>query len=177
MGTYFVLRIKLNLGKMDMMTNTLREAQINPFLEKRIEVARNANTLFGVLLVDIDNFKKINSDYNHEVGNNILCELAEIIRPRSKGEEIFRYGGDEFLIVINIDQDEVNITNQNERNCWGYAGRILREVRSHSFPGDINSSDISLNVSCGCLVTDGKENVRALHEPSLARQSNGSRKM
>ncbi|MCB0713370.1 MAG: GGDEF domain-containing protein [Ignavibacteriae bacterium] len=154
---YSLLKQKIEAGKIDVMTESLRAEQINPFLEKRLKDAKAKGTSFAVLLVDIDSFKTINDDYDHEIGNHTLSELVQVIHPRSKGEEIFRYGGDEFLIITGL--------GVAKRECWGYAKRIVREVAEYDFPGKINSNKhVKLTVSCGCVVSRGEETVDLIRE-------------
>lgn len=158
---YALLKGSLETGKQDLMTKSMRADQINPFLERRVSEAQSRDSSFAVLLVDIDNFKRINDEYNHEIGNYTLAELVQVIRPRSKGEEIFRYGGDEFLIVTNLGIDE--------RDCWGYANRIVREVSEYNFLGEVNSPNrVKLTVSCGCLVARGDQEVNHIREHLVA---------
>ena len=155
--TLRVLRETLRLGITDTMTQTLRENQIDPYLEKRTSEAKDGNSYFSVLLVDIDNFKRINDEFSHEIGNHTLSELAGVITPRGKTEEIFRYGGDEFLIVTEL--------GVGARECWGYAKRIVKAVADHDFEGQVNSpKQISLTISCGCLICSGSENTKTIRE-------------
>ena len=164
-GTYLLLRRALELGRIDSMTDTLRADQIDPHLEKNLAEASTRNLAFAALLVDIDNFKAINDDHNHEIGNHTLAEVARTIRPRSPGEEIFRYGGDEFLIIAKQGMDE--------RECWGYAKRIVRDVAEFDFLGEVNSTQpIKLTVSCGCTIVapgDTTEKIRRRLVEALKR--------
>ena len=70
-------------------------------LEKIIpRVARNKQAL-GVILLDVDHFKKYNDTHGHTAGDDILVKVAECIAHEAREEDlIVRYGGEEFLIVI-----------------------------------------------------------------------------
>jgi diguanylate cyclase (GGDEF)-like protein len=154
---FILLRKALKHGRLDAMTNTLRADQIDGFLTKRLAEATSKKLKFAVLLVDIDNFKSINDEYNHEIGNHTLAEIAGIIRPRSPGEEIFRYGGDEFLIVAKLSMDN--------RSCWGYAKRIVSDVSQWNFLGEVNNSrSIKLTVSCGCVLAGPGDTVDGIRK-------------
>ena len=64
----------------------------------------------AVLLLDIDNFKKINDQYGHAAGDAVLQEMANILRKAVIGYEthLFRWGGEEFLILVeNIESIEL----------------------------------------------------------------------
>ena len=62
-----------------------------------------------VVFIDINNFKKVNDDWGHQAGDRCLRKLAELLKDIFRGEDgIFRYGGDEFLLVIpRVDRDVV----------------------------------------------------------------------
>ncbi len=55
----------------------------------------------GLLFVDVNDFKKINDERGHESGNKALCAIAETLRTILRPfDRIFRYGGDEFVVVF-----------------------------------------------------------------------------
>lgn len=56
---------------------------------------------FSVLLIDIDNFKKVNDTYGHSAGDHILCELSTLLRKTvQKRDTVARWGGEEFLVLL-----------------------------------------------------------------------------
>jgi diguanylate cyclase (GGDEF)-like protein len=58
------------------------------------------DTQSSMLLLDIDHFKQINDNYGHAAGDKVLVHLCELIRSRTrKSDEIFRYGGEEFIVI------------------------------------------------------------------------------
>lgn len=67
-------------------------------------VARNdkyGNESFFVLILDIDHFKQVNDTYGHEVGDQVLIQLADLLRRNIRfGDIPFRYGGEEFVILV-----------------------------------------------------------------------------
>lgn len=66
----------------------------------RTKLEKN-NVKLCILMIDIDNFKKINDKYGHLVGDLVLKEIAKIIRTSIKTyDEIIRYGGEEFLVIL-----------------------------------------------------------------------------
>lgn len=63
--------------------------------------ARETGLPFGILLIDIDRFKEINDDYGHLVGDEILKDVARVLRERLRAlDSVSRYGGDEFVVVL-----------------------------------------------------------------------------
>jgi diguanylate cyclase (GGDEF)-like protein len=60
------------------------------------------NNVLGVYLVDIDHFKKVNDDYGHKTGDNVLVSFAKSLKNLIRGDDfIIRWGGEEFLIILN----------------------------------------------------------------------------
>jgi diguanylate cyclase (GGDEF)-like protein len=63
-------------------------------------VARAERTL-GLVMLDIDHFKRYNDSYGHEAGDAVLRELGRYLRTQVRGEDIAcRYGGEEFVLIL-----------------------------------------------------------------------------
>ncbi|MGC8500018.1 MAG: GGDEF domain-containing protein [Leptospirillia bacterium] len=71
----------------------------------------------SVLFIDIDNFKKINDDHGHSVGDRILQAVAQVLKGKTRGEDIVaRYGGEEFVVVLpSTPIDKAHIVAENIR--------------------------------------------------------------
>jgi two-component system, sensor histidine kinase ChiS len=73
------------------------------FFEKGVKEFRNSvkeQTEYGVIMMDIDNFKKINDNYGHGVGDQTLKKLGEVLRTLSNKSTILgRFGGEEFIVA------------------------------------------------------------------------------
>ncbi len=70
-------------------------------LKKEIERCKRYKKVFSVVMIDIDNFKKYNDKFGHQKGNKLLKNIAEVIRKQCrKADIIYRYGGDEFLLLL-----------------------------------------------------------------------------
>lgn len=69
-------------------------------LEYELRHAERYDTIFGVMMIDIDFFKEVNDKYGHQAGDQILCEFASILKKSSRDTDIIeRWGGEEFLII------------------------------------------------------------------------------
>jgi diguanylate cyclase (GGDEF)-like protein len=76
-----------------------RRAQ-NLKLDASIAIFGRNHSPACVLIVDIDHFKKINDVYGHIVGDQLLVDLCELIRRSTRAtENLYRYGGEEFVLV------------------------------------------------------------------------------
>lgn len=80
----------------DPLTNVNNRAYLN-LLRHRLN---KVDGFVSFLIVDIDNFKKINDDFGHVLGDKVLQKLGKILRSNVKvTDEVIRYGGEEFLII------------------------------------------------------------------------------
>lgn len=106
-------------------------------LQSRYE--RSADT-FCVMLIDIDNFKLINDNYGHLVGDEVLRRFARIVLASIRAEDYFaRYGGDEFCILLPSTRLDEAMTLAN-RLRQSYANT------PHMINDEIIQSTISIGV-------------------------------
>jgi len=74
---------------------------LNPKLDAAFSNAAAQNRPLSLLLIDIDYFKTVNDAFGHSRGDQVLSEFAaRLLRIVRSGDSVFRYGGDEFLILL-----------------------------------------------------------------------------
>lgn len=75
----------------------------------------NENDKFAIVMIDIDNFKKINDTYGHQFGDKVLINTADIVKNGIDKNDIFaRYGGEEFILYISDFTNEDVVYNKIE---------------------------------------------------------------
>lgn len=85
----------------DPLTNTLNRRAMLEILEKTETNHRRYGTPASIILMDLDHFKSINDQYGHTEGDKVLVNLAELLSSRMRAtDELFRFGGEEFLILL-----------------------------------------------------------------------------
>jgi diguanylate cyclase (GGDEF)-like protein len=90
------------------------------FLEEYTEIltadAKRRQKNIGILMCDLDYFKKVNDDLGHETGDRVLQILATIMKGSVRSSDIIiRYGGEEFLIIIKDAEDDESIMSVAEK--------------------------------------------------------------
>lgn len=131
----------------DPLTGVDNRASLDRQLPREISLAQRHKRALSVLVVDIDHFKRINDNHGHQVGDRVLCELADVMKECIRGtDQIFRYGGDEFVISLAstpldgaIDVAE-RIRHRIERACFE-VGNIRLVVSTSIGVAEIHERD------------------------------------
>ncbi|MDD4547030.1 MAG: GGDEF domain-containing protein, partial [Oscillospiraceae bacterium] len=130
--TISVLIISLNIQNdqlyIDHLTGLNNRRQLDYFLKNIIKKG-DKNKLIAGLMLDLDYFKHINDVWGHEIGDKTLVSAGEILqRSFNKDALICRYGGDEFVVIFQIDnkQELIDAVNRIELNKSKYI--ILNEL-------------------------------------------------
>ena len=135
----------------DALTGTYNRRYFEDAFHREVtRSVRHARTL-GVLFIDIDEFKRLNDDHGHLVGDEILAAMCKRLMCRIREDELFaRIGGEEFaLAVVEISRESlVSLADQ------------IRELVS-SQPFATTAGDISITVSIGVAHTNGLEPIHA----------------
>lgn len=91
----------------DFLTKLPNRFQLKNELHQALEIARQRGTRIGVMIMDLDNFKEINDTAGHAIGDEVLIHVANRIQSVILPPNITaRFGGDEFLIVIQENASE-----------------------------------------------------------------------
>jgi diguanylate cyclase (GGDEF)-like protein len=85
----------------DPLTGLFNRRYLEETFERELSRAARTDALIGVVLFDIDHFKRFNDTFGHEAGDLVLKELGPLIKEHRRGEDIAcRYGGEEFILVL-----------------------------------------------------------------------------
>ncbi|TET18112.1 MAG: diguanylate cyclase [Candidatus Cloacimonadota bacterium] len=133
----------------DGLTGAFNHRYFQEKLADEIRRVQRSGLPFAILMFDIDNFKKFNDTYGHQIGDSILKHLAEIVMKSIREIDIFaRYGGEEFIILLP-DTEKEGALEVAEKI------RLLIEIR----PLNIHDIIYPITVSIGCAVfpSDGED--------------------
>lgn len=129
----------------DELTSLLNKTSLFSYLNKFIKQKKNGQFLgFSILFIDLDHFKKINDTMGHLLGDKLLKMMSQRLQNNSRNEDLlFRFGGDEFVIVLP------ELTN--ERQVINIAERYLEQCKQ---PFHILGQDYKISASVGVSVVE-----------------------
>ncbi|RUM48188.1 MAG: GGDEF domain-containing protein [Hydrogenothermus sp.] len=127
-----------HLAETDRLTGLFNKGKFNEVLKKEIERAKRYKRPLSLIIFDIDHFKRINDTYGHKVGDEVLRELAKVIKSIiRKTDFVVRWGGEEFVILApETDLD----------GALKLAEKLRQTVEKHQFP-TVKNVTISLGVA------------------------------
>jgi diguanylate cyclase (GGDEF)-like protein len=121
-------------------------------LRERIAAAQHDHTEFSLCIVDVDDFKRINDTYGHQVGDDVLIALAEILGNARDGAA-FRCGGDEFALLFTGDGTDAfeRITEvQDAVAALGFTP-VTISVGIAAYPSQASDADALQRMADGAL--------------------------
>jgi two-component system, cell cycle response regulator len=138
----------VRISMTDALTGVRNKRFLMKYLPQELERARHSDQSLAVLSCDIDHFKRVNDDYGHEVGDEILQVFVKRAGAciRQSTSWIARSGGEEFVVVLPQ-------TNLNEAN--GVAEKLREVLAAH--PIATSAGALSITVSIGICVLETKQ--------------------
>lgn len=103
---------------LDGLTSLLNRAGVEGLLRQRIQYANENSEGFGIALIDVDEFKKVNDKYGHCAGDKILRQVARRLLVGYRDIDVIgRWGGEEFLVILNVDnRDNLKVAAERARS-------------------------------------------------------------
>lgn len=84
----------------DKLTGTFNRIKLDQSIENALLRANEFNEPFGIIIIDIDHFKKVNDTFGHQVGDAVLISFASILKESVRKTDIVgRWGGEEFIVI------------------------------------------------------------------------------
>lgn len=131
----------------DGLTGIFNHAYVVGKLEEEIERVKRYNAILSVILIDVDNFKKVNDSFGHLAGDAALKQIARVMLNSLRTIDIVgRYGGEEFIVILPE-------TDLNRAIAVSERLRIAIETESFLYNNDAIPLTISLGIA---IYSDGK---------------------
>lgn len=116
----------LEASTIDALTRIYNRRKISELLQEEFLHAQRYQLFFSIILIDIDWFKLVNDTYGHQVGDQVLHVVSQLMKDSLRvTEHIGRWGGEEFMIVLQ---------NTNAEKAYILAERIRLKIAGYSFP-------------------------------------------
>lgn len=132
---------------MDAMTGLRDSGAFEESLKDYINKASRGENV-SVMMVDMDDFKGVNDNYGHEKGDEVLKEVASALEDSIREyDEAFRYGGDEFTVVLD---------GTAKNDALTVADRIYDEVNELDVWDDIDEDKVEYGLSIGVVTYKGE---------------------
>lgn len=153
------------LATLDRLTQTKNRLGFSEILSER-DITKDA----GIILCDIDDFKRINDTYGHDAGDKVLCEFARVLNQHSRStDHVVRWGGEEFLIFT---------TNATPTGITTYTEKLRKAVTEIKFEFD---SELVITASFGATIIGPRvvfdDGVRIADEKLYYAKRNGKNRV
>lgn len=127
--------VNYKLARIDPLTEIHNRRSLFDLAGSEIQRARRSEKQFSVLMVDLDNFKAINDNYGHQVGDDVLRYTAGVMKLVFRRQDIVaRYGGEEFCVILP-DTDQSG------------AQTVAERLRTSLATQDITANKTAVNVT------------------------------
>jgi FOG: GGDEF domain len=88
-------------ANLDPLTNLFNRRSLERALEEFFSLYKHSKMTFSLILIDLDDFKYVNDNYGHHVGDLVLVKVAKVLRTSMRAKDIVgRWGGDEFVAIL-----------------------------------------------------------------------------
>jgi len=151
----------------DNLTQIYNRNMLHTLMDKKINSRREEDSGFVFLIIDIDFFKKVNDTYGHLIGDKVLQNVSSVIKKHIRTDDIFaRWGGEEFVLVVNTDM----------QRGLEIADNLRKYIESEDF-------GIAKNITCSFGITEFKEHdtldtlIKRSDEALYEAKNNGRNKI
>jgi diguanylate cyclase (GGDEF)-like protein len=137
-NAHYVERVK-QLAYLDGLTGIFNRRFFELRVVEEIDRARRFNSGMAIVMVDIDQFKRLNDEFGHLLGDEVLRQVSSVFHQQlRKIDVVCRYGGEEFAILLS---------QTNPQHALAVAEKLRRLVESWQFPGVPRPVTISAGVA------------------------------
>ena len=128
----------------DPLTDTGNRIAMDQTLQREIEMSRRHSQPLSLLMLDIDHFKQINDTYGHSAGDEVLKAVAASIKNQLRNVDmVFRFGGEEFLILLS----------NTSREAAGMIGERLRfAAQAQDYVAEGKMVELTVSIGCSTLL-------------------------
>jgi len=155
----------------DFLTKTLTRWALDTKIKELDNIYLKKNIDYGIIFIDIDYFKKINDTFGHKTGDAILASLGKFLVKSANDNNGFvgRYGGEEFIMALRKNKDEL----------FSFAQKIRQKIQKAKFV--YQGNEIFVTISCGVVLRSEtntyKETIAIADKLLLKAKKSGKNKV
>jgi polar amino acid transport system substrate-binding protein len=148
----------------DRLTKVYNRHKLDETLATEKKKAQRYGTTFAIVILDIDHFKRVNDNYGHYAGDEVLVEFVEVLLDHSRDTDIIgRWGGEEFLIIV---------PQASAESIVRFANLLKENIENHSFK-TVDSITASIGVTSYIPGESIETTVRRADEALYVSKNNG----
>jgi two-component system cell cycle response regulator len=165
----FLIKQLEELSIKDPLTGVYNFRHLQICLDDEINRCKRYDHSFFILMIDADHFKAVNDSFGHLFGDQVLKDLCKIIQSQLRStDRLFRYGGEEFLVIMNeISKDQtLKVVN-----------RLLLNIRNHTFRFESQKTKLTVSIGGAYFPDDANDKVKLIKkaDQALYRAKNSGR--
>jgi diguanylate cyclase (GGDEF)-like protein len=123
------------------LTGLFSKTYIRQRVEEEFYRSKRYNHPLSLMMIDLDNFKALNDQFGHTVGNHLLRYFSQVIADTIRPSDIAaRYGGEEFLIIL---------PETHKEEARAVAERLLKRISLYPFRVDSRKEEVPFTISIG----------------------------
>ncbi|MFA6984666.1 MAG: GGDEF domain-containing protein [Arenimonas sp.] len=162
------------LATRDPLTGIDNRRAMEKELQIAVETHKRSQAVFGLVMLDLDHFKRVNDQFGHDAGDRVLIAFADLIRKSTrKVDRLFRFGGEEFVLllpgadVVGLQRVTANLRNKIATELRGPTGPVTCSQGAavlspgEDWPSWLARTDAALyrakDSGRNCAVVDGVE--------------------
>ena len=151
------LREELNI---DELTKAFNRRAATKKLQETFYSFERYNSVFAIIIFDIDDFKKINDNYGHDVGDRVLRNLVEIINKSTrKTDFLYRWGGEEFILICE---------GLKEESLDSFTDKILKDVEDFQYESQGEKYHITISIGASYFNKDDEDFLSVVKRADMA---------
>ncbi|MGL4773733.1 MAG: sensor domain-containing protein [Clostridium sp.] len=152
-----IIETRKNIEKQaftDYNTNLQNRRALYAYLDKNLK-----DNIISMFLMDIDNFKYINDNYGHNIGDFVLLNVAQTLSKLFGYESVFRLGGDEFVVIFKNASTKAFLVEHAEKLLQSVHSQTISKIPNEriSLSIGIASCDCNLKLSNACNFCNGND--------------------
>jgi diguanylate cyclase (GGDEF)-like protein len=143
-GNEIAILNEIEVSSKDPLTELLSRRLLNKILLNQLTISQATNQELSLIMCDLDYFKKINDTHGHIAGDAVLRDFSDLLRATFRqGDYIFRFGGEEFLIVLPATSEEAAYSLANSLCFSARARKVAYETTSLEYTISVGVTSIS----------------------------------